>query len=176
MFGQGIYCGGGQLLLGCSLDYWHLSMPWSLSAVPFATVLILLGKHLVAYKKNIEEMNLFEMLLLLGLTLYISHHWRLDMCANHIMPILPVFIGAFAGTVMVFVFSLLMERKCKTIGDVFATIGQETYVILAFSQMIIRLENEFSGYNAIIKYMVLAVLLWVIAIIKNKVKHFLQFR
>lgn len=39
----------------------------------------------------------------LFITFSVSHFWRLDMCFNGILPVMPLTIGALSGTLMVFI-------------------------------------------------------------------------
>ena len=52
------------------------------------------------------------LLSLLVLTMVISHFWRLDICFNHILPVIPMIIGAvarFCYDIYVFFFDIKKE-------------------------------------------------------------------
>lgn len=85
-------------------------------------------------------------------------------------------IGAVAGSVMIFMFSSLISRRSKILSKVFMKIGLETFVVLAFSQIIIRLENEYSSFNAFTKYLVMLIILVALVIIKNKINNKLKIK
>ena len=55
-------------------------------------------------------------------------------------------------------------------------IGLETFVVLAFSQIIIRLENEYSSFNVFTKYLVMLIILVALVIIKNKINNKLKIK
>ena len=42
------------LYIGYSLRHYEISLPWSLSVLPYASFLVMLGKELADYKKRIE--------------------------------------------------------------------------------------------------------------------------
>ena len=167
---------GGVLLVGCVLSYYRLYFPWAFSSVPFATIMILVGKQIKKYQDKISNPRMTILLSLLVLTMVISHFWRLDICFNHILPVIPMIIGAVAGSVMIFMFSSLISRRSKILSKVFMKIGLETFVVLAFSQIIIRLENEYSSFNAFTKYLVMLIILVALVIIKNKINNKLKIK
>lgn len=71
----------------------------------------------------------------LFITFSVSHFWRLDMCFNGILPVMPLTIGALSGTLMVFYISMLIERHLPMVTNVMTAIGRETYIIVAFLKL-----------------------------------------
>ena len=151
------------------LSFYKMHLPWNLSTVPFATFLIVVGAELKPYSFRISESKLWCILLLFCVTAGISQFWRLDLCFNSILPILPLTLGAIAGTVMVFMISSWIDEHLKFVSRVLQTVGKETYVIVAFSQIIIMLLNEYYALHTILKYLILLLSLVVLKYIKDGV-------
>lgn len=99
-------------LIGYSLRHYEISLPWSLSVVPYASFLIMLGEELANYKKRIEtDMHYWDILLLAIVTAVISQFWQLDLAWNQITPIIPLTLGALSGTLMIFRLSVWIEIR-----------------------------------------------------------------
>lgn len=159
------------VLLGCILSQYKLFLPWTLSSVPFAGFLILLGSELKRFTKWIDSPRWW---LLLGgfiISLSISHFWRLDMASNKILPVIPLLIGAVSGTIMIFSLSSYIEKFSKISSRILQAIGRETYVVVAFSQIIIMLMNQCFNIGALAKYLILAISLLMITRFKNLLKR-----
>lgn len=58
------------LYIGYSLRHYEISLPWSLSVLPYASFLVMLGKELADYKKRIET----PLFVLLGFLLLAIRH------------------------------------------------------------------------------------------------------
>ena len=160
---------GLYVILGYILCYFDVYLPWTLSSVPYATFMIIMGKKLKGFQKHFEP-NLWKIGLLFLLTLTISHFWRLDMCFNNILPFIPVTVGAISGTLLIFMISMILEKKSKCLTHMFTCIGKETFVIVAFSQIIIVLFNSYICSNVLVKYIGLVVILFVATLLKNWTK------
>lgn len=167
-----------NLLLGCAfmfagisgiLSFYKLQLPWTLSSVPFATFLIVMGTELKQFNSTIADSKLWHILFLFFVTAGISHFWRLDLCFNSILPILPLTIGAIAGTLMIFILSSWIDKHLKYVSIMLQKAGKETYLILAFSQIIIMLLNEYFSLNAVLKYSFLLLTLVALKYIKDGV-------
>ncbi len=158
------------LIIGVSLKYFKVTLPWSLSTVPYASFLVLLGSYLRNFQSFIDYPKWIIMLGGGGISLCISCFWRLDMAWNNILPVMPLTVGAVAGTVMLFSFSSFMIKYLQKVSEVFQYIGKETFVIVAFSQVIIILCNSYFICSSMIKYMILFISLWSIIFIKNRMK------
>jgi acyltransferase len=166
------------LLLGCAfmfaaisgiLSFYKIQFPWTLSSVPFATFLIVMGTELKRFNSVIADSKLWYILILFFVTAVISHFWRLDLCFNSILPFLPLTIGAIAGTSMIFMVSSWIDKHLKYVSIMLQKVGKETYLIVAFSQIIIMLLNEYFSLNLVLKYSVLLLTLVALKYIKDGV-------
>ncbi|OYP40160.1 hypothetical protein CIK90_02185, partial [Prevotella sp. P5-126] len=104
-------------MVGVVLDNNNIYLPWAMSSVPYASFLVAWGgyiKHIVSPEKS----NKIWILLCFAITLGISLFYRLDMAWNNITPVIPLTIGAVSGTIMVFMLSSLIEKKCKTLSKI----------------------------------------------------------
>lgn len=151
------------------LSFYKIQLPWNLSTVPFATFLIVVGAELKPYSSRISESKLWYILMLFCVTAGISQFWRLDLCFNSILPILPLTIGAIAGTIMVFMVSSWIDKHLKFVSRMLQSVGKETYIIVAFSQIVIMLLNEYYTLHTILKYLILLLSLVVLKYIKDGV-------
>lgn len=106
-------------------------------------------------------------------TIVISHFWKMEMACNNILPVLPLTIGPVAGTLMMFSLSSYIEKYIVHTNALMSKIGQETFVVVAFSQIIIMLMIQFTSWRSVIRYPVLAVSLVAIVVIKNRIKKLL---
>lgn len=163
------------LVVGILLCRCGVYLPWSLSSVPYATFLIVLGGKMRQWlSQQMLEPKCWKILILFFLTLGVSHFWRLDMCFNGILPVMPLTIGALSGTLMVFYISMLIERHLPMVTNVMTAIGRETYIIVAFSQIIIMSINYLYPMNVALKYGLLVVLLVLLKNIKDVVNKLLK--
>jgi len=156
-------------IVGVLLNNHSIWLPWNLSTVPYASFFIIIGNWLKPYCGVIDKLaqKWYIYVVLFAITFLISHFWRLDMAWNKCMPIIPLTIGALSGTVLVFCVSKLINYKSSFLTGFFTIIGQETFAILAFSQIIIRYINEYLTMPFYVKYVLLAISLMLIVLIKN---------
>ena len=89
------------------------------------------------------------------------------MCYNNILPIIPISLGAIAGSLLVMGLSICIERYVGRLANILKGIGGETFIVVAFSQVIIMLLNRYVSMDAVLKYALLAVLLWSIKYLKD---------
>ena len=157
---------GFLIIIGVLFSYFHISLPWTLSTVPYATCLVLMGSSLKRYQEYINEPKWWILVLGFVLALMISYKWRLDMASNQIIPVIILTIGAISGTAMVFTVSSFLT-KIPLIASVFTAIGKETFVVLAFSQILCLTISHFYPCNKIIEYGLMFCLLLFIVLIKN---------
>jgi hypothetical protein len=134
------------------------------------------GTELKRFNSIIAASKLWHMLLLFLITAGISHFWRLDLCFNSILPFLPLTIGALSGTLMTFMISSWIVENFKNLSIILIKVGNETYLILAFSQIIIMLLNEYFSLNPFLKYLILIVLFILLRCIKNSVNKMAKTR
>ena len=162
---------------GAILSYNKISLPWNFSAVPYAVVFIMLGSELnKVQKKMIEQPNIPILILSAIATFFISTQYHLDMAWNNIIPIIPITFGALTGTFMIFILSSIIEKHFVRCSRMLQAIGRETYIILAFSQIIIMCLNEFFSLNAILKYLILILTLIVLKHVKDHINRFASFK
>lgn len=166
------------LLFGCAfmfatisgvLSFYKIQFPWTMSSIPFATFLIVMGAELKRLNSVIADSKIWLMLILFFVTAGISYFWRLDLCFNSILPLAPLIIGALSGTFMIFMVSSWIDKHLKYVSVMFQKVGKETYLIVAFSQIIIMLLNEYFSLNTIIKYTVLLLTLIMLKYIKDAI-------
>lgn len=158
------------LILAVSLRYFKISLPWSLSVVPYACFLIMLGAYLKKYQSILDTPRWSIILSGLIISFIVSCFWKLDMAWNNVTPIIPLTIGAVAGTAMMFSVSSMIVKYMPKVGAFFQYVGRETFVIVAFAQVIVILCNAHFIFNPIIKYLILFVSLWLIMSVKNRIK------
>jgi len=162
------------LALGCLLSYEHIHLPWTLSSVPYASFLVLLGTELKRMQRWIDEPRWWMLVGGFALALGISHFWRLDMCFNNILPVVPLAIGAIAGTMMMFTLSSYIAKYTKVCSRALQAVGRETYVVVAFSQITIMLMNQYFIVNVAVKYGILVIMLILLVFLKNAINRILK--
>lgn len=160
----------GLIVLGALMRYYHVHIPWTMATVPYATFLVLFGSSMKKYSRIIEKPKWWVFVLCLLLTVVISQKWRLDLAWNSILPVSVLTIGALTGTVMMFIASSYLSRV-PLIAKVFAAIGKETFVVLAFSQILCLTISHYYPCNKIIEYGLMFGLLFVIVLIKNGINR-----
>ena len=160
------------VLISGFLCYYNVYLPWNLSVVPFATFFIIIG--------DLTKSHLLQLSSLSGRYIYatfvafifmsvISQYWRLDMAYNAILPVIPKVFAALCGCFFVAKVSIFLEKHdCKFMSRAFQKIGKETYLILAFSQIIIFFTNTYLKVNVVEKYILLTIVLVLITLFKNK--------
>ena len=162
----------GLFFLGLFLSCHGISLPWQLSNVPYASFLVMTGNELAKCNKRLETPARYWDILLLALcTLTISYFWRLDMAFNLITPIIPLTIGALMGTWMIFRLSMWLERKVSWCANLLQRVGKETYIVVAFSQIVIMVINHYVSIHPAIKYFILLVTLILIKYAKDGIVH-----
>lgn len=159
------------LIVGVVLCYFDIGHNWTLSSVPYATFLIILGAYSKKLIQVINEPKWYYVIGSLIVTIVVSQIWRLDMAWNHIMPIIPITIGACSGTYLVFSISSYLCKYCKPIKAILSAIGKETYIILAFSQIIIMLMIHYTGWPSLVRYPVMILALIILKYLKDFVNR-----
>lgn len=155
------------IALGWCFDYWNLKFPWTLGTIPYATFLVLSGTILKKYIYYFDKPNVILLIGSLGVTMIISHFFRLDMAWNKITPISLLTIGAYAGITMIFTLSSYITKYTKYTSFITQVIGQETFIIVAFSQIIIITINYYFLLNIVVKYILLIIILVIIKYAKD---------
>ena len=77
----------------------------------------------------------------------------------------------YLGIPHAFVFSVKMQEKSRLLLRIFSVVGKETFVVVAFSQIVIMLLNHFYPMPSILEYLVLMVALTVIVYLKNLINN-----
>ena len=161
------------ILGGALLRYYHIYLGWTLATVPYATCLVLLGSSLREFQKYIDKPRWWIFVVCLILTIAISQNWRLDLAWNNIIPVVILTVGAISGTAMVFTLSSWLNKQTRFsfVSKVLMAIGKETFIIMAFSQIIIVALNLHTELGSAIRYACLAVALAILACLKNFINH-----
>ena len=154
------------ILGGAFLRYRHIYLPWTLATVPYATCLILLGSSLRKFQEYVDKPRWWILVIGLILTFVISNKWRMDMAFNCITPVVLLTIGALAGTIMMFTISSYLT-KVPFLSNIFMTIGRETYIIMAFSQILCLAISQLYSLNKLVEYGLMFSLLVAIVFLKN---------
>lgn len=162
---------GGVILLGCTLCHKHIILPWTFSAVPMASVFVLMGYYIKRYQGFIKNAGIIKLIVFVQVTAAVSLCCRLDMCANKVLPIIPIMMGAISGSLMVFIVSVKIQENSRLLLRIFSVVGKETFVVVAFSQIVIMLLNHFYPMPSILKYLVLMIALIVIVYLKNLINN-----
>lgn len=148
----------------------NILLPWSLSSVPYASCLIYIGTEIRKIQPYIEsKISILVVLIGFVITFIGFQFWHLNIALNHVTPIVQLTIIAISGTLMLFALSYLIVKHLPLTKRVLDSIGKETYIVVAFSQVGIQLLNYYFYLNPVIKYLLLALLLIVICFIKNEV-------
>lgn len=163
-------------ILGGTLSYFEYILPWAISSVPFAVVLIILGSYTKSFVGLFSSPKWWILIGGFIITIAISHFWHLDMAWNIITPILPLTLGICAGTALIFTISEYIDRFYKRVSYILQSVGRETYLILAFSQIIILLINQYLSLNVVVKYLILVVFLILLKYLKNGFAKLINFK
>lgn len=162
------------VFLGFLLKRIDLYLPWTLCSVPLACFFVLLGTELKKIQYFIVSPRLWLFAGCFIMTFVISHFWKLDMAWNNVIPVLPLILGAVAGSVMLFSLSSYIERYTVIASKVLSNIGKETFVIVAFSQLIIMLLRRYTLLHSATCYLLLIVILTIIITIKKSIKRIIR--
>lgn len=153
-------------LISIDLSSFNTHLPWNMSVAPFAVGLILIG-HLSKEVVNTHVKNGVLGLLCLPVVVVISQICRLDMCFNHVLPVTLILVGAIAGSFAVFTLSYWIENHLFYISKVLQGIGKETYLILAFAEIIIVYFNYFFNFNFVVKYCFMILIIYLLSWVRK---------
>lgn len=163
-------------LAGVCLCYFKVRLPWTLSTIPYATFLILVGVELRRLQTWIETTNHYlEIVFLIVIVGLISQFCRLDLAYNNIIPIVPLSIGAIAGTLMIFRLSVWIEQHLSHCAVILQRIGRNTYIVVAFSQVIIMCINYCFVLPIPLKYILLIISLILLKYVKDGINRLVKF-
>lgn len=164
------------MVIGASLRYTEITLPWTMSSVPYSAAMIIIGSKLKLFSKYIDSPKWWILVSCFVITCLVSHFWRLDIAWNNVTPATFLSAGAIAGTIMIFTLSSYIVKCTKFASQILQSIGKETYIILAFSQISIMLMNTYFPVNSIIKYCALMVILVIIKYLKDAINKLLKFK
>ncbi len=156
-------------MLGGFLNKHEIQLTWNISSVPYASALIILGSIFKKYTKYIDTPKWGIGVIGVLLTIVISHYYRMDMAYNHVYPTSIKTIAALSGTAMLFTLSSYIEKYTQFLSRILQSIGKETYLILAFSQIIIVVMKHYFEWNSIIRYFLLIVVLLMLKLLKDQI-------
>ena len=75
---------------------------------------------------------------------------------------------------MIFMVSYWIENHLGFLSNILQKIGKESFLIVAFSQIIVMLINEYFSLNAIFKYLVLVVAITWLVYMKNYINRIVK--
>ena len=156
-------------VVGASLSARHIVLPYNLSSVFAALSFLLIGfllKNLLNRIKYFEKAAFIHgglSLLSLICCIVISHFFYLDMCINQILPIIPIYSAAIAGTLMVMSISIVMSGIYHF--PILSSCGKNTFVLMAFTMPFMNVIRSLIG-NSVIELTILSTLIrWTILVI-----------
>lgn len=155
------------ILTASYLSYSGTHLPWSISSVPYSAILVISGYYLKRFADYITKLRIVYIILSMAIVAAISYFFRLDIAWNIIIPIVPITIAAIAGTGMLINISCYIEKFNSLISKLCVYIGRETFVIMAFSQLIIILISLNLQLTPIFKYLLLLILLFLLINLKK---------
>lgn len=164
------------MFFGALLKYVDFYLPWSLCSVPYATSLVLYGSLLKKYKDKVEYPHWLPFVLSLIVTLVVSYFYRLDIAWNNITPVLILTIGALSGCLMASYFSVFVANKTKILSRVLQEIGKETFLILAFCQVIHIAIRYYLNVGTGARYLIFIIIMVLLKIIKDTINKCLKFK
>lgn len=151
------------------LRYNEIYLPWSVSVVPYASFFIIAGSFAKRYISKFEDGKWWWMIPTFAISLSISHFWHLDMSRNQCLPLIPLTIAAISGTIFMASISLVIDKRYCWLSKRLQLIGKETFIILAFSQILIMILNKYLVINGIFKYCLLIITIVIIKYIKDAI-------
>lgn len=155
----------------------HVELPWTLYCIPYASSFVIIGallKGALLTFQNASQWKTVGVLtgcVILSLTAPLVS--AVDMSCNKVYNFIPAYIGAIAGSFAVLLACMRLE-KWRITTNWLQKCGQNTFVVVAFSQIIIMIINYnqiLSPQYSFLKYVILVVAL--VAIVQMK-KHVLK--
>ena len=151
------------------LRYNEIYLFWNISVVPYASFFIITGNYAKKYISNFESNKWWWMVLTFTITLSISQFWHLDMSRNQCLPLIPLTMAAISGTIFMILISLVIDKHIDWLSKILQSVGKETFIILAFSQIFIMIFNKYFELNGIFKYVLLITILMITKYTKNTI-------
>lgn len=153
-------------LLTPLMSYFHVDVPWSLAVVPYASLFVVLGSNMNCVKQLYSSRSILLPIVYLIIIMTEACFFRFDMATNKTVPFVVLTIGALAGSLMIFNVSTRFSSE-SLVSRILSSVGRETFVIIAFSQILIMLANRYLSIGSILKYLLLVVALFSICKLKN---------
>ena len=78
-------------------------------------------------------------------------------------------MAAISGTIFMILISLVIDKHIDWLSKILQSVGKETFIILAFSQIFIMIFNKYFELNGIFKYVLLITILMITKYTKNTI-------
>ena len=148
-------------------------LPLNLGVLPLCSSYVLIGRimggarnEILANKSTVRHSIL--MISLAMITYLISCYSYQQMYHDRTEPALPIMVGAIMGSIMVLSASSIIKKSAAKLKDFLCYTGRNTFVFIAFSQPILKIENMWLKSYVIPKYMLLFGILYLLIFIKNQ--------
>lgn len=106
-------------------------------------------------------------------TVVVSHYFRQDLACNKVLPLIPLLIASLCGTIMLLSAAMLIS-KFSLLSKFFGAIGCNTLEVMALSQCIVAVLNLYIPQYALLKYLIMALLIMGVVIIKHKYNFYVN--
>ena len=162
--------------MGYVLSYKECILPWSLSSVPYATLLVFIGSKFKYLKDILYKMPSYCILVFAAIVMVISSFYRLDIAWNKILPVVPIILAAVVGVEMVVLTAMKISNYSRDtlLKTILIAVGRNTFPVVAYSQLVIITFNFYGSYSPLVKYPVLLILLISFTFVKNKIISLLK--
>lgn len=155
-------------LLGGVISRLSIRLPWSICSIPYSASLIIIGnKYKTQLIRKIEHINAVQIVILSFVVYAISYYFPLDIAWNKVSPVFLTLFAAVLGTIMLGGISKYMTKLVPKTSTIFIKIGKETYVILAFSQVLTILPNILFGWMGVANNIFMILCIISIVVVKN---------
>jgi len=163
------------LVLGWGLAQYEIRLPWSLSTVPYATALILIGKRSSPYLCSLSKTGMAHKYALaatgfLLCTAVAYCYSQLDLCVNKILPLIPMLLGGVSGTLFICLLSLKLSTFTVA-KKIMLPIGRNTLEIMAFSQVFLIAQRNLPIHGSL-KYVLMAVCIYFMVCIRKTTSNY----
>ena len=103
-----------MLLLSWLLAINHVHWRWTLASVPYATMWILIGRLSTRFINEILKRSRLERAIysfcFLVIVSVVAYNYRLDICENRILPLIPLVISGISGSLMVIIVAAYIAK------------------------------------------------------------------
>lgn len=152
-----------MLTIGSLLSEFNILLPWTLSSVPFGTAIMLFTRYfkdeIRLCIKNLSNSGWWLVIVAgLGVSLFISHYFRLDMACNNTTPTIPLIAGIIGGVFFCVGIANLLNNWRFT-RNILTHIGRNTYEIMALSQVTILSTSMFIPHMPAVRYAIMILVL-----------------